>query len=90
MNSTNVVSKESSDQGLWKKKGFWRVEIIVAQGGTHFIQGEEKGGSNCNGTIVQWHNGLKQEGKTGIRRDNSLDLGVGENLLNEAAAHLST
>lgn len=40
--------------------------------------------------MAQGGPGLKQEGKTGIRRDNSLDLGVGENLLNEAGAHLIT
>lgn len=81
-----MQSKESNDQGLWKK-GFWGAEIIAAQGGPHFKQEGEKGGSDYNS---QGGPGLKQEGKTGIRSDNSLDLGEGENLLNETSAHLIT
>lgn len=49
-----MVSEESNDQGLWKKKGFWRAEVIVAQGGPHFKQEEKKGGSNYNSTGWAW------------------------------------
>lgn len=55
-----MVSKESNDQGLWKK-GFWRAEIIVAQGGPHFKQEGEKGGSNYNSTGWAWTQARRED-----------------------------
>lgn len=55
-----MQSKESNDQGLWKK-GFWGAEIIVAQGGPHFKQEGEKGGSNYNSPGWAWTQARRED-----------------------------